>query len=466
MNEILYELGYEVDRKEDKFYNDIYMYYYKKGFIPIILSQITEILSLFFGISLSFFILFCVDWNNLLKCNTDCGDLFSYVNLKEPDLISLLLFMTISSYTLYKMCFHVYNLRNLLVVRNYYLHILNISAQDLCTIEWKHVVYKISKIENLTMYEITNKILRKENYFIALFDKEIINIHPLYYSNHLDSCVRYIILENIDEISIRSLRQKFILYGLLNLIFCVPILIFYILHFFASNIDDFYSNKNVLGHRRYSAFAKRKFRNYNELEHFFEERLNKSIKYSLEYIKQFPSPSTEILGKFLGLVFGSFVGLFLILSLINEDILLHLKVFDRTLLFYTAIVGGVSAFARSLVRSPEESIYNPQSIMEKVVKYTNYMPSRWIGKCNTYKVRNEYITLFPYIFVLFLYDLLGVLISPYILAFVLSRESVNIVNFIKINSIGNNCVFSQNRRDIQDEKMSNSITIFDDNHSF
>jgi autophagy-related protein 9 len=302
------------------------------------------------------------------------------------------------------MCAHVYNLRNLRDVKNYYTHVLHISQEELYTIKWKVVIDRISKIENLTLYEITNKILRRENYFIALFDKEIINIHPSFYSKHLDSCIKHIIIENIDDLNIQSLRKKFILYGLVNFVFSIPILIFYILHFFASNIDEFYSNKNVLGPRRYSIYAKRKFRNYNELEHFFEERLNKSVKHSLEYIKHFPSPSTEILGKFFGLIFGTFVGLFLILSLLDEGILLHLKIFDRTLLFYTAVVGAISAFSRSLIRTPEESIYNPEFVMEeKVFKYTNYMPTRWVGKCNTYKVRNEYIQLFPYIIVLFFY---------------------------------------------------------------
>ena len=83
MNEILYNLGYEIDYKDDKFYDDVYKYYYKKGFTPIILSQITEILSLLFGITLSFFILFGIDWSKIFKCNNDCGDISLYINKKD-----------------------------------------------------------------------------------------------------------------------------------------------------------------------------------------------------------------------------------------------------------------------------------------------------------------------------------------------------------------------------------------------
>ena len=36
--------------------------------------------------------------------------------------------------------------------------------------------------------------------------------------------------------------------------------------------DEFYSNKDILGSRRYSELAKWKFRDYNELSHFFEKR--------------------------------------------------------------------------------------------------------------------------------------------------------------------------------------------------
>ena len=105
-NEILYNLGYEIDYKDDKFYDDIYMYYYKKGITPIILSQITEILSLLFGITISFFILFGIDWNAIFKCKNDCGDISLYINYRQPDVISMLLFLTISLYTIYKICKH------------------------------------------------------------------------------------------------------------------------------------------------------------------------------------------------------------------------------------------------------------------------------------------------------------------------------------------------------------------------
>ena len=53
---------------KDKFYNDIYEYYYRGGFLSIILSYVTEILSSLFGLVFIIFIFILLDWDEILLC--------------------------------------------------------------------------------------------------------------------------------------------------------------------------------------------------------------------------------------------------------------------------------------------------------------------------------------------------------------------------------------------------------------
>ena len=110
--------------------------------------------------------------------------------------------------------------------------------------------------------------------------------------------------------------------------------------------------------------------------------------------------------------------------------------------------------------------------MKKLYKYTHYMPSNWIDKTHTYKVRDDFLQFFPYMFTIFLYDLLSVITTPYILLFLLPKQSSQIVNFIKSNTIksdtvGNICRFSNfdSQERNKDKKMEDSISYFDENNS-
>ena len=51
----------------------------------------------------------------------------------------------------------------------------------------------------------------------------------------------------------------------------------------------FYNKPQLLGSRGWSRFAKWKFKNYNELNHEFHEKMMKSQDTAIEYADQFPS---------------------------------------------------------------------------------------------------------------------------------------------------------------------------------
>ena len=477
----IFTLGSNVGNQHtDKLCCDIYYYYHNKGFIPILLMNIFEILSIVFGLIFYVFFFILLDWTNLLQCgNNNCGDIDIYISLRRNlNLFEIIFLSIIGIYLLYKIIMFVPKTKNLYKIYNFFNNELEISSKDLQTMPWIEIISKITKSKIIAnMHHFTNKIMRKNNYMIAMIDKKTININNFFYTKQLDMNLRFILLRDIRDtkeflLTTSQLRNRFIFFGILNLIFGIFIFIIQIIYFFTSNIDDLYSNRNVLGPRRYTIIAKYKFREYNELPHFFEERINKSIQCSNDYTKQFESPVSTIIGKFIGLISGAFVGFFVIVSLLDESVLLYVRYMDRTLLFYMGVFTAISSFSKSLVRKPEESIYDPNGAMDKVVQHTHYLPIRWKGKCNMNHVKNEFLSLFPYKLIIFLCDLLSVITTPFIMIFTLSRQSKEIIQFIKEHSVysefdGNTCIFANitKQNEVDDTKMKKSLIFFNENHS-
>jgi autophagy-related protein 9 len=458
------------DVVKDEFYIQLYEYYYNRGFTPILLTYICEIFSMLFGI-LFFYFFISIDWENILKCvDNNCGDISQYIISKPINFLNiciLLLSVTIFTYKIITFIPKIYTLNK---IKIFYQNKLKIKhSNELCSLSWSIILRRITKIYNFyDMHDVTNKIMKKENYMIALIDKKIIDFqHPLFYTKQLEINLKYILFSS-SNLNSGTLKLKFIAMGIINLFFAFFIFLFQIIYFIIDNIDDFYSNKYVLGPRRYTILTRHKFRNYNELPHYFENRLNKSMKHSIEYIKQFESPILTVVGKFFSIITGAFICFFIILSILDESILLYVRFLDRTLLFYMGIVTALSSLSRSFVRSPEESIYDPNGVMKKVVEFTHYMPQRWEGKCNTYEVRNEFLSMFPYKIMIFIYDLISVIHTPFIL-FSLSTNTNSIISFFDRYTVedvsGKICSFAQKNKDSFDDKMKQSIINFDSNHS-
>ena len=106
----------------------------------------------------------------------------------------------VAFYFIWKLIQYVLDMRRLLHVRDFYVHLLNVPDQDMQTITWQEVVARIMALrdhnpktatnltpaqqrwlgsqskERLDASDIANRIMRRENYLIALFNKDILNL--------------------------------------------------------------------------------------------------------------------------------------------------------------------------------------------------------------------------------------------------------------------------------------------------
>lgn len=469
---------------QENFVKNIYYYYIKGGFYVIITSKILNILSLLFG---SFFTLFTfnlIDWNKIITCDKihekdilDCGDISMYITLNgilNPNFFQILMLIFNTGgilLALYNLLTFFYEYYELLNTKEYYNKTLKISDSKLCSKTWTDIIFLISEKNNrIPIDKITNIILKKENYFIGLINSNIFNVPNVLFTKQLEfNLFHFLSPIEFWKKDSNEIKKRLVFLGIINFLLIPFMLIYIICSFLFRNIDEIYLHKKVLGPRRYTLLSKWKFREYNELQHYFDERINISVKYAYEYTKQFPSLFIEKIANFISLLSGAFIGLFLLFSILDENILLYVTFLNRSLIFYTGIFASVSAISRSFIREPEDSVYNPNIVMEKVAKYTHYMPNTWKGKCNTNDVHNEFLSMFSYIIILFFYEIISVFTTPYLLLFVIYKDVKKFEDFIKKNTVyvknvGSVCSLSNFQNDDINTKLESSILSFSENH--
>lgn len=161
---------------------------------------------------------------------------------------------------------------------------------------------------------VAQRIMRRENYMISFFNKGLldltiptlpshvqlrrrhISLWPLtkltnkpkeeklsFYSKSIEWSIYFCVLNYMFNHSRKvrpafysdpsSLRRRFVLCGVAHFVFMPFLLFFVTLHFFMSNIYDWQSTKEYLGPREWSDIAQWTFREFNELPHSFERRM-------------------------------------------------------------------------------------------------------------------------------------------------------------------------------------------------
>lgn len=466
-----------------KFFKEIYYYYIKGGFYNILTVKIIDIFTLLFVCIFILTTFIFLDWENIILCGKDtdikdCGDISRYLtstNFYTPNFFQVLILifvLTILFYSIYKFI-NLYNdFINYYNIDRYYVERLKIPRQYLHSKSWEDIILSISNTNNnLPIDDIANIILVEENFFISFMDNNLFNVSNKYFTKQLEYNLYYGIRPStLINKDFTYIKNRLIYLGIINIFLSPFILLYIIISFVFNNIDELYINKKVFGSRRYNNYFKWKIRQYNELDHCFENRVNMSMKYANEYIKQFPSIMIENISKFIAFISGAFIVLFLTFSILDENILLYVKFEDRSLIFYTGIIASISSIARGFIREPENSIYNPNGIMEKISKYTLYYPEIWKDNAHTFVVKNEFLSFYNYILINFLYEINGIISTPYLLLFHIPNQAKKIEDFMKRNvvykkTIGNICLDSDfKNKNNKSQKLSSSILSFSENY--
>ena len=237
---------------------------------------------------------------------------------------------------------------------------------------------------------------------------------------------------------------------------------------------NIYILKNVLGPREWTPYAKWKIREYNELPHLYNHRMNASYNDANAYIAQFPSTILNIIAQFSAYISGAIVGIIALITLNDSNLLTNVKIYNETLLWYLAFFSIILTISRAFI--PEQQfIFQPIQLMKQLVNITHYLPKHWRGYIHTYYVKDQFSQLFKSRINIFIDEIICVLLTPFILIFILPNQVDHIITFIKntvrMDGMGDICISAT----LQVEKYGNklyslglannrSTTTNDDNH--
>jgi len=150
--------------------------------------------------------------------------------------------------------------------------------------------------------------------------------------------------------------------------------------------------------------------------------------------------------RFITFVFGAFAATLILLSLIDSEILLKGEMLGINLLWYLTITGAIAALARALVPD-ENAVFQADKWMRKLDEHLFFISKRWLEKAHTLQVRDEFYSLFKPRLIVLLEEMLGVLLTPFMLLITLPNSSERIIEFfqkftVHVDGVGYICSFA------------------------
>ncbi|XP_020247558.1 autophagy-related protein 9 isoform X2 [Asparagus officinalis] len=485
----------------DLFFERLYNYYREKGLLCIVIKWIVELLTVIFVTTFIWFFLLVVDWHALrnVKCGMEavesgqkpCDLAKEAINhhplvpLTFSKIVIVGSMVILIIYGLFNFLKFFVQFTNTLKVRHFYYQNLNVTDREIQTTPWPTILEKVVQLQklhqlcvvkDLSAHEVVMRIMRKENYLIGMLNKGVLAFpirhwvpgagptvnsrangrrNRLILPKTLEWTLNWCIFNSMfdskfciqrDFITNPSLlRKRLVVVGIGMFLLSPCLVIFMLVYLFLRHAEQFYNHPSIASSRRWSNLSRWIFREFNEVDHLFKHRMNNSVVHASDYLKQFPSPLISIIAKFISFVSGGFAAILIIIAFLDES-LLEGHIFGRNLFWYAAVFGTVTALSRAAV-ADELQVLDPQGAMSLVCQQTHYMPRKWRGKENCDSVRQEFETLFQYTGMMLLEEMASILVTPYLLIFVVPKRVDDILRFISdftvdIEGVGHVCSFS------------------------
>nr|XP_018261956.1 autophagy-like protein 9 [Kwoniella dejecticola CBS 10117]OBR84114.1 autophagy-like protein 9 [Kwoniella dejecticola CBS 10117] len=495
----------------DGFLQEVYDYYKGKGIWCIALARALNLLTSFFVIAFSTFLTSCIDYKRLWSevsgpdAIARLDDVLVEKCITRASFPHIVFMIIVTAFFVFQLSSFVLSLPKLLDMYRFYTFLLGIPDADIQTLPWPEIVRLIGEIrkhnpvtslsngqttalaemvdeadqatyKKLDAHDVANRILRQENYLIALFNKDLLDLRVRlprtrqfisFGANTLTKALEWnlrfclmgylfdargqvkkeFVRERRRKDLVLGLKTRFIFMGVLNAIFAPFIVVYLLMYSFFRYFEEYHKNPSSIGGRQYTPYAQWKFREFNELPHLFERRLDRSYPIAKEFIDQFPKERTALIMRFVAFIAGSFAAVLLLASVIDPDLFLHFEITPhRTVLFYLGLFGGILAVARGMV--PEDNfVFDPEERMKEVVRFTHYLPEEWKGKLHSQMVHQSFGQLFALKITIFFTELLSVILTPFVLFFSLPPCAGAIIDFFReftvhVDGVGYVCSFA------------------------
>jgi autophagy-related protein 9 len=447
--------------KERPSWRDIYSYYIDKDINKHILTSCFSVLSLLFLQFLVILISLCVDWKRLLSCDDNCENLGKY--LTSPFTLSYLsMFIWINTAViLVYICFisaMYHNRYKSLKKVNKYITSIGLSQYHIKTMKWDDLITHIDNINPDLLNEEKETIRSKSMILESRRDivktkmliRQLIKeglIKKQFYTRLADWILSGIFSDAFYIGSAKEIANRSRYLGVISIITLpfslIPIIIYYIV----KHAESVHEKRDYVGPRNWTLYSTLYFRKHDELFHEVEYRLSCAEKHVGLYLDQFPTPWLDVVARFISFVSSSFMTIFVLIALYNENIMLHVFLYNRNMIFYLGIFTSIFALSRIMnnekanhsttceLSDNSDLPYNPKSRMSRILEYIQPSNDKditaWKTQSDTYPVRNDIISYYPVRVFSFGMVLITIIFLPYILIYHIPKRSEHIYQIIR-----------------------------------
>ncbi|SPO29656.1 related to ATG9 - integral membrane protein required for Cvt and autophagy transport [Ustilago trichophora] len=483
----------------DAFLQEVYGYYVGRGAICIALSRSLNLLTVAFVISFSTFLFGCIDYS-AIRHDGQLGDVIvGHCVAGFSPLTTVVVLLLVVAFG-WQVVQFVLGLSRLRAMHRFYEHLLGIPDADVQSIPWHEVVNRISALreqhpntslssadeielgdrtssslrpsqqQRLDAHDVANRILRQENYLIALFNENILDLSVPGLRNrspaltrslewNLNFCLLGFLFDSNGQVRhqflseryradlIEGLRRRFLFMAVVNAMFAPFIVLYLLVYSFFRYFEEYHKDPSNLGSRQYTQYARWKFREFNELPHLFRRRCHTSYAPAQKYIDQFPKEKTAIVARFVAFVAGSFTAVLILASVIDPDLFLHFDITpQRNVLFYIGVFGAILAVSRGMIPD-EHLVFEPEAVLREVIQHTHYLPQDWKGRFHSAEVHQAFGQLYTLKIYIFFQELLSVVTTPFVLWLSLPGCAPDLIDFfrkytIHVDGLGHVCSFA------------------------
>ena len=457
----------------DEFFSQVYRYWEEKGFTVIIVSRLLNLLALAFTIFASGVLLLGIDYSAL---HADClkketCNVWDVAVIRHPlagrltlwKLLSVVYLALFVGYWAFAVAHLVREVRGLAEVKLFFAQRVGMSERGVRAATWPEVAARLVAAQknvrlcisrDLNEHDIVSRIMRRENYLIGMLSRGVLALHlPLprlhphvLLTKTVEWNLRWCVLDPMFDDStfkinqafvkdVSALQKRFRAMAIVNACLSPFVLVFLVTYFFMKNAEALYHHPSSIGARRWSPSARWSLREYNELGHFLDQRLNAGHAAAERYVAQFPNYAVSHVAKFIAFVAGSFAAVLIALTLLDERLLEQDLVVGRQTVWWLALLGVILAASRALIVEPSNTAFDPGLALLEVAAHTHFFPRHWRGRAHSLEVQEEFQSLFRYRAALFVEELASVLLTPVLLWFSLPQCAPAILDFVSNNTI-------------------------------
>lgn len=456
-----------LNKRDDMFYHDLYLYYTRGGYKCIVIENILSLIVTLSTLFLLLFSAFWFDWMNMIKCTSDnkCNNLTNYIvnPFKFHNRITIGCMITfMSMFSLYWLWMFIGLMREIITFHKYkhYYKQLGVINDNFGDIHWNDIVKKIIQTEYKQInvdnsvdlqralhqqYEnLINSIMRTDNYAISIIGSDLLKINTGFYTRTFLWYLKMVILDNIFydnhqtqifRVDRNKIKKNLRIISFFQLLLLPFLIIIFIVKFIINTTTDIYTKKTFSRANEWNLYSLYVFREYNELPHIFNDRIEKSYKYADKYEKKFNNRMLNMVLEKIIFTFGSYLTLLVIVMFFDDRLLIYITLFKRNLLWYVAVITSIITICRLMMIYPTNTIKSHDDIMKLMAQYTHYYPHEWSLKIDRNETLYKFQMLYTNKIANVIIELIGKIMIPYYIFTNKNKYVDTILDHIEKNTI-------------------------------